>query len=108
LPTARSLARPIDPVPANATNESVFARFETDPSLDVLPVVQGGQPVGMINRHSMVDRFARPFRKELFGRKSCELFMDHAPLIVDQHATLQELAMMLSLAPSTICSMALS
>ena len=99
LPTARSLARPIDPVPANATNESVFARFESDPGLDVLPVVQGGQPVGMINRHSMIDRFARPFRKELFGRKSCELFMDHAPLIVDQHATIQELAMMLSLAP---------
>jgi hypothetical protein len=53
----------------------------------------------MINRHSMIDRFARPFRKELFGRKSCELFMDHAPLVVDQHATIQELAMMLSLAP---------
>ncbi len=99
LPTARTLARPIEPVPVNASNEQVFARFEADPGLDVLPVLQGEQPVGMINRHSMVDRFARPFRKELFGRRSCELFMDHAPLVVDQHATIQELAMMLSLAP---------
>jgi EAL domain-containing protein (putative c-di-GMP-specific phosphodiesterase class I) len=99
LPTARNLARPIEPVPMSATNATVIDRFESDPGLDVLPVVQGTQPVGMINRHSMIDRFARPFRKELFGRKSCELFMDHAPLIVDQHATIQELAMMLSLAP---------
>jgi diguanylate cyclase (GGDEF)-like protein len=99
LPTARNLARPIVPVPMNASNATVIARFEADPDLDVLPVVQGTQPVGMINRHSMIDRFARPFRKELFGRKSCDLFMDHAPLVVDQHATIQELAMMLSLAP---------
>jgi diguanylate cyclase (GGDEF)-like protein len=99
LPTARTLARLIEPVSMNATNATVIGRFEADPDLDVLPVVQGRQPVGMINRHSMIDRFARPFRKELFGRKSCDLFMDHAPLVVDQHATIQELAMMLSLAP---------
>jgi len=97
--TALNLLRPIPPVAQDASNESVIARFEADPALDVLPVVHGDLPVGMINRHSMIDRFARPFRKELFGRKSCEQFMDHAPLIVDQHASLQELAMMLALAP---------
>ena len=99
LPTARTLLKAIEPIPMHASNADVIARFEAEPDLDVLPVVQGTQPVGMINRHSMIDRFARPFRKELFGRKSCELFMDHAPLVVDQHATIQELAMMLSLAP---------
>lgn len=99
MPTARTLLRPIEPVPEEATNAMVIARFEADPHLDVLPVVHDGHPVGMINRHSMIDRFARPFRKELFGRKPCEMFMDHAPLVVDQHATIQELALMLALAP---------
>ncbi|WP_226460575.1 GGDEF domain-containing protein [Quatrionicoccus australiensis] len=99
MPTARNLLRPIEPVPFDATNATVIERFEADPELDVLPVVQDGQPLGMINRHSMIDRFARPFRKELFGRKSCDLFMDHAPLVVDQNATIQELALMLSMAP---------
>lgn len=99
LPTARSLVRPIAPVPRNLLNDAVIARFEADPDLMVLPVVEGEQPVGLINRHSLIDRFARPFRKELYGRKSCTLFMDHAPLVVDQHATIQELAMMLSVAP---------
>lgn len=99
MPTARTLLRPIEPVPQDAINALVIARFEADPELDALPVVHQGLPVGMINRHHMIDRFARPFRKELFGRKSCEMFMDHAPLIVDQHATVQELALMLALAP---------
>nr|MBL8411371.1 EAL domain-containing protein [Dechloromonas sp.] len=99
LPTARTLLREIPPLPHDATNAVAIARFEADPELDVLPVVHDGQPVGLINRHSMIDRFARPFRKELFGRKSCELFMDQAPLVVDQEATIQELALMLALAP---------
>lgn len=99
MPTARNLLRPIEPVPLDATNATVIERFEADTELDVLPVVQDGQPIGMINRHSMIDRFARPFRKELFGRKTCDMFMDHAPLVVDQNATIQELALMLALAP---------
>ncbi|WP_371324505.1 GGDEF domain-containing protein [Dechloromonas sp. ZY10] len=99
LPTALNLLRAIEPLPIDACNDVAIARFEADPDLDVLPVVSQGMPVGMINRHSLIDRFARPFRRELFGRKSCELFMDPAPLIVDQNASIQELAMMLSLAP---------
>ncbi|MCK6405437.1 MAG: GGDEF domain-containing protein [Rhodocyclaceae bacterium] len=97
--TAAELARSIIPAPADATNDFVFARFESDPALDVLPVVCAGQPIGLINRHSMIDRFARPFRKELYGRRSCQQFMDPSPLVVDQQATLQELAMMFAQAP---------
>ncbi len=98
-PTARSMLRMIAPLPLTASNDQAIARFEADLELDVLPVTDGSRPRGIINRHSLIDRFARPFHRELYGRKSCQLFMEHAPLIVDQHATLQELAMMLSLAP---------
>lgn len=97
--SALDLARPIAPVPAEASNDFVFARFESDPELDVLPVVCGTRPVGLINRYSMIDRFARPFRRELYGRRNCRQFMEPAPLIVDQQATVQELAMMLAQAP---------
>jgi EAL domain-containing protein (putative c-di-GMP-specific phosphodiesterase class I)/GGDEF domain-containing protein len=97
--TAHLLLQAIEPVSSAASNEEVFARFEADAALEVLPVVDGLRPVGLINRHSMADRFARPFRKELFGRKSCRQFMDPSPLIVDRNATIPELAMMLSVAP---------
>lgn len=99
LPTARNLLCEIAPIDYEACNEAVMRRFEADPDIDVLPVVQGTQPVGMINRHALFDRFARPYQKELFGKRPCAQFMNPAPLIVDQGATLQELAMMLALAP---------
>lgn len=99
LPTALNLLKVIEPVAVDANNDQVIARFAADTGIDVLPVVRGEQAVGVINRHTLFDRFARPFQKELFGKKSCEQFMDSAPLIVDQHATIQELAMMLALAP---------
>jgi diguanylate cyclase (GGDEF)-like protein len=40
----------------------------------------------------MVDNFARPYRSELYGRKPCTLFMDPAPLIVDEDLTIPELS----------------
>lgn len=95
-PTAQSLLRYIEPVSPETDNYRVFERFEADPGLDVLPVVKDSAPVGLINRHAIIDRFARPFRRELYGRWSCTHFMDPAPLIVDSHATVQELGLMMS------------
>ena len=97
--TAGCLLREVAPLPHDANNEMVIARFEAHPELGVLPVVNGTQAVGVINRHSMIDRFARPFRRELFGKKCCDLFMDQAPLVVDEAASIQELAMMMALSP---------
>ncbi len=99
MATAIDLLRPLPPAPLEASNESVMARFEADTELDVLPVVRGDLPVGLINRHTLFERFARPFQRELYGRASCAQFMDHAPLVVDQQATAQQLATMLALAP---------
>lgn len=96
ITTARTLLHYIEPIPSQADNDQVFMRFEGDPQLEVLPVVEGDIPVGLINRHTLIDRFARPFRRELYGKKPCTLFMDPAPLVVDENATVQELGLILS------------
>ncbi|MDK9724339.1 MAG: GGDEF domain-containing protein [Sterolibacteriaceae bacterium MAG5] len=93
---ARRLAEDIDPVFPNTENEAVFARFEAEPDLMALPVVSWEHvPLGLINRYSLIDRFARPFRRELYGRKPCTLFMDPQPLIVDQNTSVQEIGQLL-------------
>lgn len=97
--TAGALLRWVAPLPLSASNDDAVARFESEPELSVLPVVKGEQPVGLLSRQSLIDRFARPFRRELYGAKGCEMFMDHTPLIVDQYASVQELALMLAQAP---------
>lgn len=88
--TVRSLIRPVEPVSPKTFNDEVYRRFEADPELMSMPVVVKGAPLGLINRHEMVDRMARPYRRELFGRKSCMQFMDPMPLCIDEDSTVQE------------------
>lgn len=95
-PTAQHLVEYIRPVAPEALNDQVIERFESDHGIDVLPVVQGTTPVGLITREAIFDQLARPFWRDLYGRKPCAGFMDAAPLIVDQHATVQELGLMLA------------
>lgn len=94
--TVRSLAREIDPVAPETVNDEVYRRFESEPGLVSLPVVAHGVPLGLINRHALIDRFARPFRRELFGRKPCTQFMDPLPLIVNEDSTVQEAGLLIS------------
>jgi len=94
--TARKLMQYVAPVASGVCNDEVIARFEADPKLYVLPVVDDGLPVGLISRSSLLDDFSRPFRREVYGRRSCALFMDSSPLVVDQKVPVQELGLILS------------
>lgn len=69
----------------------MFALFEQNPDLRGVAVVRDGTPLGMISRYDMIDNMARPYRHELYGRKSCTRFMDAQPLIVDLHQTIDRL-----------------
>ena len=79
-------------VPSATTNNDVYLRFEADPRLMIIPVVDDGVPLGLISRFAMIDHFARPYERELYGRKSCRQFMDPRPLIADKDTTLQDLS----------------
>lgn len=87
---AKLLQRVI-PVSSEATNDEVFQLFEQNQQRYSIPVVDGNRPVGMVNRYTMIDRFARPFRREPYGRRSCNIFMDVEPLVVDKEMSLHEL-----------------
>ena len=94
--TARKLLRTVPTASVSTTAEDAYQIFTRDPELHILPVVQDGQPLGLISRFSMIDRYAQPYRRELYGRKSCARFMDNQPLMVDQSLSLQELSRMVA------------
>ena len=54
-------------------------------------VVANGQALGLITRSALIDRFARPYRRELYGKRSCTMVMDPA-LLVDEAQSVQEVA----------------
>ena len=91
-PTARDILLD-SPIlsPAN-TNHEAFQIFTDHPQLIGLPVVEEDCPIGLINRSFFMDSLARPFRREIFDKKSCTAFMDEAPLIVETRTSIQDLS----------------
>lgn len=94
--TARKLLKPVPVVSPLMTANEVFGIFSRDAALHVLPVVNRGAPLGLINRHRFVDHYARPYQRELHGSKPCTRFMDHHPLIVDQSMSLTQLSRLIA------------
>lgn len=90
--TVAKLMVAVTPVSSQHSNIQVYDLFASSPSLQVLPVVDQGKPIGLLTRASIVDQFARPYLRELHGRKSCTTLMDPHPLIVDHHTSVQELS----------------
>lgn len=90
--TVEQLLQHISPVKPECMNGEVYERFEKEPELIAIPVVANDRPVGMIGRYSMIDRFARPFRHELYGKKSCTMLMDPSPLVIEKSVDLHELS----------------
>jgi len=82
------------PVTINSTvlNSQVENLFLADPKLKIIPVVDDHQPIGIINRHNMIDRFARPYQRELYSKKPCSVFMDINPLVVEHDTSLQQVS----------------
>lgn len=101
--TARvgNLRQYVAPVGPDCDNDAVYQRFSDDPSLMLLPVVAHGVPLGIVTRHNLIDRFARPYRRELFGRRACEFMMERA-LVVDAATAIQEVARQVSDAPPDV------
>jgi EAL domain-containing protein (putative c-di-GMP-specific phosphodiesterase class I)/GGDEF domain-containing protein len=86
------LLHQVDAVPPGMSNNEVYEIFLREPKLLIIPVVEDQVPLGLISRFDMIDHFARPYQRELYGKKSCRQFMDRTPLIADKDTSLQDLS----------------
>lgn len=88
---AEQLGTPTDPVSPEHTNEDVRALFARSETLETLAVVEDSRPIGLINRNTFMEHYARPFARDVFGRKSCIAFMDKTPMVVDKDTPIETL-----------------
>jgi diguanylate cyclase (GGDEF)-like protein len=79
-------------VSPDENNDKVYSIFEHAPDLYTVAVVNEGVPVGLITRHNFITLFARPYYRELYGKKPCTLLMDPAPILVEKDLSLEELS----------------
>lgn len=94
--SAEKLLRYIAPVQPETDNERILTLFSSDRELHALPVVKHGRPVGLINRHQFLDSFAKPFHRELLGKKPCTELANSQPLLVEKSTPIHELSGFLS------------
>ena len=94
--TVRRLALHVPPLPMQATNEDVANAFAEDPARRAVALVDGTRPVGLISRQAFVDRYAKPFHRELYARKPAMAFANSTPLLLDQHTGIEGLTAVLT------------
>ncbi|MCU7372682.1 SpoIIE family protein phosphatase [Paucibacter sp. O1-1] len=90
-PSAGDLCIDVPAIGTDQNNEQVMEVFTRHRELMSLPVVEGGQPIGLINRNIFLSQMSKPFHRELYNRKSCIAFMDKEPLVVDAGMAIEEL-----------------
>ena len=88
----RKLLHQVAAVAPAMHNNDVYELFMANPALMIIPVVDDGQPLGLISRFGMIDHFARPYQRELYGKKPCTILMDAKPIIADADSSLQDLS----------------
>jgi diguanylate cyclase (GGDEF)-like protein len=94
--TVERLAVNVPPLHPDVPTDEVARLFAVDATLRAVALVEDGRPVGLLNRQSFVDRYAKPYFKELFGRKPCRLFANTTPLMLDRYTGLDALTAVLT------------
>lgn len=89
---ARDVMQPIPPIPSDTTNDGVREILARHPEISLAAVLDGGRPAGVIHRHAFMETYARPFARDLYGKKSCTTLMRADPLVVDAEMSIAELA----------------
>jgi len=94
--TVQRLSVHVPPFGPDATNEDIARAFNNDPTLRSIALVDDGKPIGLLNRQSFVDRYAKPYFKEVYGRKPCLMFANTTPLVLDKFTGLEALTAVLT------------
>jgi diguanylate cyclase (GGDEF)-like protein len=90
--TAHKLLTYVEPVHPDTLIDHIFERFNVNPALRIIPVVKNSVPLGLINRYHFIDRFSKPFQRELHSKKPCSDLIQGDPLLVEKGMPIEELS----------------
>src|SRR5690606_1785465 len=95
-PTVLSILRSVPAVEHTRHIEEVYDIFSEQTELQLVAVLCDEVPIGLIPRARMLERMARPFYRERYGKKPCASFIVHQPIIVDHQTSLQDIGHLIS------------
>ena len=83
MPTIEVLTERMDPIAPTALASDVFQRFRDEPDVLVIPVVDDGRPMGLIERNAFLLKIAGPFGHALYASRPVIHVMDPEPAVVE-------------------------
>jgi diguanylate cyclase (GGDEF)-like protein len=95
--TLAGLVRPTPPLRPSASAMSAHEAFFADPTLYAVAVVDDhGTPLGLINRFRFRETLWQQFGDDILKNRAVAMIMDRTPLILDEHAPLEQVSDILS------------
>lgn len=83
MPTIEALTQRTDPIAVDTPTSEVLTRFESDPSLLALAVVQDQRPVGLVERDTFLLKMASKLGRAQYAHRTVEHLMDREPPVVE-------------------------
>lgn len=83
MPTLEVLTERAEAVSPQTPGIDVFARFEREPDTLVIPVVDNGRPVGLVERNAFLLKIASPLGHAQYANRPVLHVMDPEPAVVE-------------------------
>ncbi len=83
MPTLEALTERAEPVSPQTPGIDVFSRFEREPETLVIPVVENGRPVGLVERNAFLLKIASAFGHAQYANRAILHVMDPEPAVVE-------------------------
>lgn len=83
MPTIEVLTERAEAVSPQTLGIDVFSRFEREPDTLVIPVVEDGRPVGLVERNAFLLKIASAFGHAQFANRPVLHVMDSEPAVVE-------------------------
>jgi EAL domain-containing protein (putative c-di-GMP-specific phosphodiesterase class I)/GGDEF domain-containing protein len=94
--TAAQLLVRTPTVGPTTTNDELYRMIACDEAPHAVAVLQDDVPLALIDCQQFINRYARPFFRELYGRRSCLMFANRQPLLVELNTAMEDLTPVLT------------
>lgn len=92
-PSVMRLLKFTPPVEETTPCLQVLDLFQENQDIFAIPVVNHDHvPTGIVDRHSFVESFIKPYTREIYGKRKISNFMNKAPIVVDRNTSIDDIA----------------
>jgi GGDEF domain-containing protein len=72
-------------------HDQLATLFNAHPDLHAVAIVHDDRPMGLVDRREFMERYAKRYFKELYGKKPCVTFANMSPRIIEREHDNEEL-----------------